>query len=136
MGDRITLHVGPAPAAVAAAWAANRQQLVAAARESSPFPVNAEVLDLLDGILGLWLVEAARSEVFDWHHEIDLDVLLVVAKYWLDLGQLTSEQRAAMGVPASDARTETFTGVVIAGIVPALRESGAKGQALLERLGL
>lgn len=135
-GPKIALHVGPAPSAVVRAWADNRLHLISATRTSASFSANPDALDLLDTLLGLWLVEVDRGHTFDWFYEIDPDVLLLIGKYWLDLGALTPEERDAMGVPRLAADVEAFTEVVVRGMVDALRAAGPKGEALLERLGL
>jgi hypothetical protein len=134
-GDRrITIHIGPAPAAIVRAWARNRLQLIAATRGASNLSTNRDALELLETFLGLWLDEADRRETFDWHHQIDQDVMLLVGKYWIDLGQLTTEQRDAMGVPRLDPDVDAFTAVVARGMVEGLRAAGPKGEQLLERL--
>jgi hypothetical protein len=134
--DRIPLHVGPAPSAVVQAWAQQRRQLIDASRRSAPISSNADALDLLETLLGLWLDEVDRSETFDWTYPIDPDVLLLIGKYWIDLGELSPEQRDAMGVPRLPPDIEAFTAVVVAGMVDALRAAGPKGEQLLERLPL
>lgn len=136
MTDRIRLHVGPAPSALARDWVDNRRRFVEAARSASNLSANRDALDLLEMILGMWAVEAERSDVFDWAHELEVDVILLVGKYWLDLGRLTAEERAAIGVPPAPPHTEEFTAAVVRGMVDALRAAGPKAQPLLERLGV
>lgn len=135
MDERIRLSIGPAPSDVAKQWILNRRQLVDAARRSATVAAKADVLDLLDTFLDLWLVETSRSETFRWTYEMQPDVLLLIANYWLNLGEITPEQRAAMGVPSAPG-TEGFTEIVVRGMIGALRDAGPGGQAVLGRLGL
>lgn len=119
---------------LARGWIANRRAFVEAARRT--VSANRDALDLLEVFLGLWSAEAERSDTFDWDSDLDEDVLLLAARHWMDLGQITQEERAAMGVPRLDAETEQFTQVVVNGMVAALGQAGPAGEALLARLGL
>jgi hypothetical protein len=134
-GDRrITLHIGPAPSAAVRAWAQNRLALIAATRTASTLSTNADALDLLETFLGLWLIEVERGDTFDWTHQVDPDVMLLVGKYWIDLGRLPVEERDAMGVPRLEPEADSITDVVVRGMVDGLRAAGPKGEQLLERL--
>ena len=126
---RIRLRVGPAPSAIAKQWIANRRAFVEAARRTTG--TNRDALDLLEVFLGLWSDAAERSETFDWESDLDQDVLLLTARHWLDLGEITTADREAMGVPPQSPEAEQFTQVVVRGIVAALSEAGAAGSALL-----
>lgn len=136
MEERVALRIGPARSDVAKDWVLNRRQLVDAARRSPTVAAKGEVLDLLEFFLDLWLVEASRSDTFDWSYDVQREVLLLVARYWLDLGELTTEERAAMGVPSPPPHADAFTDVVVRGMAAALRDAGPEGQSLLDRLGL
>jgi hypothetical protein len=134
-GDqRITLRIGPAPSSTVRAWAENRLDLIAATRRSSTLSTNADALELLETYLGLWLTEVERAETFDWTHQVDPDVMLLVGRYWIELGRFTSEEREAMGVPRLAPEVDAFTDVVVRGMVEGLRAAGPKGEQLLERL--
>ena len=136
MSQRVRLHVGPAPSSVVKGWVENRQRLVDVARTAPTMSAHEEVLELLDTILGLWTAAADGSEVFEWSYEMEPDVLLLIARYWLDLGQLTAEERAEMGAPLASPEVEAFTVDVVRGMVDALRQTGEPGRELLARLGL
>lgn len=136
MSGQIALNIGPAPSAVAREWILNRKRLIGATRASSAIRAEEDVLDLLDTFLDLWLIEVDRSETFTWTHRIDPEVLVLIGRYWLDLGQLSPTERAAMGAPLAPPEIEEFTIVVVDGMTAALRAAGPRGQELLDRLGL
>jgi hypothetical protein len=78
--------------------------------------------------------EAERGETFDWEHDLDADVLILVARYWLDLGAITSDQRRAMGVPPAPPDDDVMTGAVVHGMIEALELAGPHALPLLDRL--
>ena len=132
--DKIDLRIGPCPSTIARAWIDNRRAFVDAARSSPEIALNDDALELLDMFLSLWRAEAQREPTFEWRFRITPDVLLLVARYWLDLGQVSPAERAAMGVPVATAELEPFTEAVVAGMIAALHDAGPAGHALIARL--
>jgi hypothetical protein len=132
----ITLRVGPAPSDVARAWIDNRTQLIAAAKRHPGFAHHSDVLELLDTHLVVWRQMATTSDIFDYRYDFRPDVLLLIGRYWFDLGQLTLEEREAMGAPLASDEVEAFTKVVVSGMVSALQQAGPEGVDLVKRLGL
>lgn len=132
------VEVGPVPSDVARAWCANGRKLIEAVRgrpQDVSIEVRNDMLDLCDSLLAIWEGIAARQDPFVWTMAVPAAMLELVAKQWLDLGALTEEELAAIGVSWAPDWTAPMRDAVAQGVLRALPSLGDTGMSLVERIG-
>ena len=133
----MSFRVGPVASDLALAWIDNSRALLHAVRRGdTPLSISAheDLLDLCDSLLSVWAAHASRSETFDWSMDIGVDQLTRVAQQWLEIGRLTDDELARLGVSWAPPWTRPFADALTAGVLTALEAAGEDGAALAERL--